>query len=156
FMSAPPGGAGRVLADGLYLSITCAESFPFFDYDEAASLARETYFNDYRLRRQREACARWPVQPARTPTPAAPLDIPTVLVSGDFDPATPPDWAREIRNVLNDSRHILIAEGGHGLGGLTNLECLLQIQVALLENPNPAALDTGCVATMRRPPFELE
>lgn len=156
FMSAPPGGAGRVLADGLYLSITCAESFPFFDYDEAAGLARETYFNDYRLRRQRDACAHWPVQPARTPGPSTPLDIPTVLVSGDFDPATPPNWARDIRSALNDSRHILIAEGGHGLGGLTNLECLLQIQAAFLENPNPTALDTDCIATMRRPPFELE
>ena len=63
---ASPQGPERSFADGLYLSIVCAESLPHFDLEEARVSARATAFGDYRLRRQSEACAHWPV-PARMP-----------------------------------------------------------------------------------------
>ncbi|MGE0047149.1 MAG: alpha/beta fold hydrolase [Hyphomonadaceae bacterium] len=156
FMSAPPGGSGRTAAHGLYLSITCAESFPYFDYETAARASRETYFNDYRLRRQRAACDVWRVPPAPVPVPRTHADIPVVLLSGDFDPATPPDWAIETQAHFPVSRHILVAQGGHGAGGLTNLDCLTRLQAAFYDTRDPAALDASCVAEIARPPFELE
>ena len=156
FMSAPPGGTGRVLGDGLYLSITCAESFPFFDYDEAAARSNAGHFGDYRLRRQRDACAVWDVPPARTPSPRGPLNIPVVFMSGDFDPATPPAWAEEAIADFPSSRHLLLIDGGHGPGGLTNLECLVAIQAAFHDNPDPDVLDVSCAESVRRPPFVLQ
>jgi pimeloyl-ACP methyl ester carboxylesterase len=156
FTSAPPGGAGRVLADGLYLSITCAESFPFFNYEEAAVASNAGYFGDYRLRRQRAACAVWNVPPASVPTPTAPLDIPVLFVSGDVDPATPPAWAEEARASFPNSRHILLAEGGHGPGGLTNLDCLINLQAAFHDAAGFDTLNETCIADIRRPPFELQ
>jgi pimeloyl-ACP methyl ester carboxylesterase len=156
FMSAPPGGGGRVLADGLYLSITCAESFPYFDYAEAAAASNAGHFGDYRLRRQRDACAVWDVPAAETPTPHAPLQIPTLFVSGDFDPATPPAWAAEAQAAFPVSRRVLLADGGHGPGGLANLNCLVDVQAAFLDAGSFDVFTEGCIATIRRPPFELE
>ncbi len=46
---------GRVFADGLYLAITCAESFARMDVDASISAAGATTFGAYRLESQREA-----------------------------------------------------------------------------------------------------
>ena len=73
-------GSGRAFADGLYLSITCAESFAHMDVDAAIAVARATIFGAYRLERQRDACEHWPkgwssgistAAPHVTPTPPA-------------------------------------------------------------------------------------
>lgn len=156
FTTPPPGGGGRALGDGLYLSITCAESFPFFDYEAAAAASRATAFGDYRLRRQRAACAEWPAPPAPTPDPVGPVDIPILIAAGHLDPATPPAWAEAVRAHFPRHHYVLIEDAAHGLFGLENADCLVAIQAAFHEDPDAETLDTSCIATMTRRPFELE
>jgi pimeloyl-ACP methyl ester carboxylesterase len=47
------------IADGMYLSVTCAEDVPFIDLSEAERISRPTFFGDYRIRQQRRACSLW-------------------------------------------------------------------------------------------------
>ena len=150
--SAPTG-----LADGLYLSITCSESMAGMDRG-ATEASMRTPFGNYRLFVQREACRHWPTfTPAPgffdPPAPATPV----LLISGERDPVSPPDWAEAIARRSPHARHLVLPGGGHVLDGMTGVDtCLDPLVVRFLENPDPATLDTACVAAMRPPAFVTE
>lgn len=141
--------------DGLYMSVLCSEDVAFIDPAEGARRAEGTFLGDYRVRDQKAACARWPhravapdfLQPVRS-------DAPTLLLSGQWDPATPPAQGEAVARTLSRSRHVVIPSGAHGYDALENgWECANRMIVAFIRAPEPAALDTGCVATVRRRPF---
>ena len=48
---------------------------------------------------------------ARTPVAAR---VPVLLVSGFFDPVTPPDFAQRVARTLPNSRLVVSPTGGHG------------------------------------------
>ena len=48
------------IADGMYLSVTCAEDVPFIDQDEAAKANAGNPFGNYRVEQQTRACSLWP------------------------------------------------------------------------------------------------
>ncbi len=142
------------IADGVYLSVTCAEDTPFIDEAEAVRLNAGNPFGNYRVEQQVRACQLWP----RGKIPAGyhdliTSDIPVLLFSGNLDPVTPPPLGEEVASHLRNSRHIIVPEGAHALEGLTHPECLDEMMRAFLENPDPGALDASCVANMRPPPF---
>ena len=62
-------------------------------------------------------CAAWhdpTVGPAdRTPVAS---DIPTLLLSGEFDPTTPPRWADLAAETLSRSHSFVVPMAGHGVG----------------------------------------
>jgi len=79
---------------GFSLLITCNEFVARIRPEEIAPAVRGTFLGDWRVRAQIAVCADWP----RTNLPAdyfAPFDssVPTVLVSGEMDPASRPIWA---------------------------------------------------------------
>src|SRR4029450_8558591 len=48
------------VADGMYLSVTCAEEVPFINQEEAANLTAGNPFGNYRVFQQTRACGMWP------------------------------------------------------------------------------------------------
>ena len=155
FTGGPPGGAG-LYADGMFLAVTCGESFALMDYGKAAAEARKTQFGDYRLRAQRAACAGWPIV-RRAPSHLA---LPTwtsaavLFISGDLDPVTPPDWAEGVARKMKNARHIVIPGGGHVHDGLANSEaCLDTLTNPFLEHGDFSRIDTSCVASMTAPDY---
>ena len=146
------------LAEGLYLTITCSESIAGMDHQAAAEASMRTPFGNYRLFVQREACRSWP---SYTPapgffTPPAPA-MPVLLISGERDPATPPDWAEAIARRSPRARNIVLPGGGHVVDGMEGLDTCLDPMIArFLENPDAAQLDTSCVAAMHPPAFMTE
>ena len=85
------------VADGMYLSVTCAEDVPFIDQEEATELTEGNPFGNYRVFQQTRACGMWP----RGEIPADFLEpvhsnAPVLIFSGNMDPVTPPntppDW----------------------------------------------------------------
>src|SRR5437773_11800510 len=48
------------IADGMYLSVTCAEDVPFINREEAAQLTAGNPFGNYRVFQQTRACGMWP------------------------------------------------------------------------------------------------
>lgn len=141
--------------DGLYLSITCAEDVPFV----AAAAADEdepTYLGGYRVREQRAACAEWPhAEPLPQPSPPVASDVPVLMVSGTLDPVTPPANADEIARTMKNSLRVRVPLGGHSLNGLTGLDCVDDLVRAAIERGAVDGLDTGCVARVGRPGFQL-
>lgn len=145
------------LAEGLYLSITCSESMAGMDR-EATEASMRTPFGNYRLFVQREACRSWPAfAPAADFFVPPALAMPLLLISGERDPVTPPDWAEAIARRSPRARHLILPGGGHVLDGMAGTDtCLDPLIVRFLGDPGVSALDTSCVSAMRPPAFVTE
>jgi pimeloyl-ACP methyl ester carboxylesterase len=143
---------------GLYLSIICSEDMPFID---AAAVDRQngrTLLGDYRYRQQADACRGWP-----TYTPPAGYhqqvrsDVPTLLLSGELDPVTPPRWGTMAAQALPNALHVIVPGGAHGYGGMPGVACVDSLIVRFVAQGSAQGLDAdSCVRRIRRPPFLTE
>ena len=144
------------IADGLYLSVTCAEDTPLITPEERASATAGTFLGTYRIDEQAAACREWQVPLAPAPSWANPRpDVPVLLIAGLMDPVTPPAWAHEAAAILPKSRVLEIPGLGHSPDGLTNPECLDAVLTSFFDSAKPDAIDTSCLASMKRPAFLL-
>jgi len=142
------------LADGMYLSVTCAEDVPFIDQAEAAQANAGNPFGNYRVEQQTRACGLWPqgAIPAGYHEPVS-ADVPVLIVSGKLDPVSPPRWGEEVARHLPNSRHIVIAPGAHILDGLTHVECIDDLMLEFLRKGHARDLDTKCLERIQPPAF---
>jgi pimeloyl-ACP methyl ester carboxylesterase len=146
---------GREFADGLYLSITCAESLSRMDLPAAVAAAADTGFGAYRLERQRDACARWPQAP-RDPRlfEQRKSDVPVLFISGARDPVSPAEWAGEVSAAFRHQKTVVVAQGAHVFDGLTGLDtCLDAAIIRLFDTGDAAAPGYSCFTSMMPPPF---
>ena len=142
------------VADGMYLSVTCAEDVPFIDQEEATKLTAGNPFGNYRVSQQTRACGMWP----RGEIPADFLepvhsDAPVLIFSGNMDPVTPPQRGDEVAKDLPNSRHVIIPQAGHGVDGLSDQGCVDRIIIDFMDKGSTKDLDTSCVEQMAAPPF---
>jgi pimeloyl-ACP methyl ester carboxylesterase len=103
------------LALGAHLSVECAEDVPFVSDQEIGPATAGTLLGRYLFDEYRAACGAWrraAIAPdARKPVTAR---VPTLLVSGSFDPVTPPEFAERVARWLPRSRTIVSPTGAHG------------------------------------------
>ncbi len=158
FVDATRSHGPSIFHEGMYLSVTCAESFALFDYASAAAAARRTRFGDYRLRRQREACAEWPkgkVPPRFLKSPRTKAAV--LILSGTLDPVTPPAWGTGVARALPNARQVIIPEMAHLFVGLSGIDsCFDPLVRQFYDSGDARKLDTRCVTKMRPPPFETD
>jgi pimeloyl-ACP methyl ester carboxylesterase len=145
------------IADGMYLSVTCAEDVPFINLREAERISRETFFGDYRIRQQRRACSLWRrgEVPAGYAEPVA-SNAPVLILDGYLDPVTPPAWGEQVASHLPNGKSVLIRHHAHVPVGLSNIECLDRVTLDFLQRASAANLDTSCLDAMLPPPFYVE
>ncbi|MES1240888.1 MAG: alpha/beta fold hydrolase [Acidobacteriota bacterium] len=149
-------GIGGWSSNGYFLAITCAEDVAFIREEEIPAAVAGTFLGDFRIRRQQAACKAW--TPAKlgsdilAPTVS---DIPTLIVSGERDPATPPGDGEKTVRHLSHGIQVVIPGGAHGDGGMKGWECEDDLFVRFLEAGSTEGLDTSCVAKMERPAFAL-
>ena len=142
------------VADGMYLSVTCAEDVPFINQEEAAKLNANNPFGNYRVFQQTRACGMWPRGkiPADYRDPVS-SNAPVLIFSGNMDPVTPPKYGEEVARHLPNSRHVIIPAAGHNVDGLTDPDCMDRIAIEFLNNGDAKNLDVSCVERMAPPPF---
>ncbi|HTV24272.1 MAG TPA: alpha/beta fold hydrolase [Polyangiaceae bacterium] len=142
---------GVGVATGMFLSIVCAEDVPRFDANDVEAATRGTFMGGAWLGDMRAECQNWPSAqlPDAYHEPIA-SDVPSLLLSGNLDPVTPPSWGDEVASRLSHSRHIVVPGAGHGT---TTLGCIPDLLAEFLETLDAAALDTTCVQRLRRPAF---
>ena len=92
------GGGGRVFADGLYLSITCTESFARMDVDAAIAAARATTLRRLPARASARGLRALAARAPRDPRLMRSRDsgVPVLFIAGELDPVSPSEWAQEI------------------------------------------------------------
>src|SRR6266487_4446164 len=142
------------VADGMSLSVTCAEDVPFINQEGAAKLNADNPFGNYRVFQQTRACGMWPR--GKIPTdflkPVS-SNAPVLIFSGNMDPVTPPKYGEEVAKLLRNSTHIIIAQAGHGVDGLKDPGCIDRIAIEFLDKGDAKNLDVSCVERMAPPPF---
>jgi pimeloyl-ACP methyl ester carboxylesterase len=136
---------------GLGMSTICSEDMPRITEADIVAETRNTFVGDLRVRTQSAACAEWPRRalPPGTAEPVA-SDVPALLVSGAYDPATAPRWGDLAARTLPNSLHVIVP-GGH----TPQSPCLDRIVSEFLDRGTIQGLDTSCVAEIRLAPFVL-
>jgi len=144
-------------SNGMYLSVTCAEDLPWIKKGEGERNGINTFLGDYRLRQQRAACELWPraelVRDYSEPTRAK---VPALILTGQWDPVTPPAYGDIAARHLPNSLHIVVPSGGHGFGGLEGLDCIQKLVAEFVNQGSTKGLDTSCVKSIRRRGFQLK
>ena len=80
-------------------------------------------------------CAGWH-DPTAEPVDRTPVasDVPTLLLSGQFDPTTPPRWAELAARTLSRSYSFVVPMAGHGVG--IDTRCGRRLVEAFLDMPS--------------------
>jgi len=143
-----------LLANGMQYSVICSEDVPFFgaaNIDRAA-LGR-TYLGTQFVDVFEEVCKLWPRGPVDSDL-HSPLhsDVPTLLLSGEADPVTPPAAAEHLMRGLTHRRHLILSGEGHGQLGIS---CVPRLMAAFLETADPDKLDSSCLEKHIAEPFFL-
>ena len=143
-------GLDRSDSDGMYNSVDCSEELPFNAYDTAEAMSdlpdvpevvEQALF--YSVADQFSICEIWDVdQPPALENERVFSDIPVLLMTGAYDPITPPAWANSAASGLSQGRLILFPTMGHGV---TAYPCGESIMMQFLDDPG-ADLDTDCIA----------
>jgi pimeloyl-ACP methyl ester carboxylesterase len=146
-------GINEGLAHGLFFSVTCAEDLPFIDPATIPQRTAGSFLGDDRVRAQAAACAAWP-QATPEPGHREPVrsNVPVLVINGERDPVTPPEFGERARRHLSNALHVVIPTGGHYGNG----PCPIQIEAEFLRRGSVQGLDTSCLASLPPAPFLLE
>jgi pimeloyl-ACP methyl ester carboxylesterase len=143
----------RELSFGMFLSVVCAEDIWRVSDAEAKRLTAGTVTGDYWHRSIAAACAVWPHKPPQKEVATiVQSDVPTLLISGAYDPVTPPRQAEAVARGLRRSRHVIVKFGSHSFAGMTG--CVDKIMSAFVVDPDPAKVDAACVDKIAPPVFD--
>jgi pimeloyl-ACP methyl ester carboxylesterase len=145
------GGMSATMSHGMFFSVICAEDAPFIT-DEAITRAAEgTWFGPQMVRNMLEPCQVWPrgtvPEGYREPVNS---NVPTLLLSGELDPITPPTWGEEAKKTLSNSRHVVVPGVGHNT---TGLGCIQSLMADFVKQGSLEGLKLACGPELTRPPF---
>ncbi len=140
----------RMLARGMSFSVICAEDVPGLKEDQIRRDTAGTYMGDFQVRLYQKACHDWPqgVVPKDFHDPVR-SDVPTLIISGALDPATPPEMTEPVARNLQNSRMVVIKEGTHGTGS----PCIDGIIAQFVAQGSATGLDVSCADKIHLPPF---
>ena len=139
----------RTTSDGMYYSVICAEDADIV-LDEVPLAGIRPQIAEEALKDIQEnyldVCADWQVT-ALPPSVDDPVtsDIPTLLLSGQFDPITPQSYAEAAAAHLSRSYSYVYPGGSHGV--MRTDDCVDSIVMAFLADPL-AQPDGGCLANV--------
>jgi pimeloyl-ACP methyl ester carboxylesterase len=138
----------------VYNTVECYERFPF--WRETArpgvpspwtELLRE--FVQFAV--DSPVCAKWSQHRAR-PEEDKPVvsDVPTLILAGQYDPITPPEFGRQAAETLSQSRTVEFPHVGHV--AFRSDDCPKNVVLQFLRDPQ-AELDLSCIREMEPPRF---
>ncbi len=137
------------------VSVYCAEEAPYYDLDTRPVQTQEPWPAEIvaspALHLTWESCAGWP-------TPAAPPsdvdlvrnDIPTLILTGQFDNLTPKRQGEIVQQGLDNSILIDLPNTAHAT--VPTQPCAESLMADFLENPD-AGPDTSCLRDISAPEF---
>jgi pimeloyl-ACP methyl ester carboxylesterase len=126
----------RTLSEGMYFSVICAEDADFGPFEANVDGIRP-YFAEGasgELQSYLDACDIWQVdQLPSSVDDAVSSEVPTLLLSGYYDPVTPPEFADIAAKSLANAYIFVEPTGSHGVA--FDNSCTSDILRQFLENP---------------------
>ncbi len=134
----------RTMSYGMYYSVVCAEDADFTLQDVSLEGVRPSIADNEIVNQQAmlDLCARWdvPALGARADEPVV-SSVPTLVLSGQFDPITPPAFGAAAAETLTNHYVVVFPNGSHGAA--TTGDCEDGIIAEFLNNPQRAP-NTAC------------
>lgn len=138
------------IAIGLNFAVGCSEDWPHWpvEHDDSGTLLGNSMRDLYA-----QVCAWWPANPVGSDfhQPFA-SDVPMLILSGEFDPVTPPEYGDEAAAQFANSTHLVAAGRGHIV--MTDA-CISTIVTEFVEAASVDEVDTECMDTIGPEPFFL-
>ena len=135
------------ISQGMYFSVQCFEAAPFDTLAEAEAAYKAQPDLAGALGSPQgtfDACKIWNVpQAPAIEEQAVSSDVPTLVLSGQFDPITPPAWGKLAASTLSKSFFYEVPGAGHGSS--LSVECPQKLALAFLDKPTTAP-DAACLS----------
>ncbi|WP_430384366.1 alpha/beta hydrolase [Archangium violaceum] len=141
----------RNMSHGMFLSVVCAEDAPLITDEAITRETKGTWMGEAALRNMLKPCAFWPrgevPKGYREPVKS---DVPVLLLSGELDPVTPPEWAEDAKRTLTHSLHVTLPGVGHGTSAIG---CARALMADFVARGSVEGLEPKCGEGLKRPPF---
>jgi pimeloyl-ACP methyl ester carboxylesterase len=143
------GQVSEQIMHGMQLTVICSEDAAQLQADPAD--ADSVLGNEFVVFTQAQ-CGVWP----RGGMPDdfhAPLrsELPVLLLSGEYDPVTPPRYGEQVLQGLPQGRHLVLRGQGHNVLGVG---CMPKLVARFIDTAKAAELDAGCLDRLSyAPPF---
>ena len=136
------------IAIGLNFAVGCSEDWPGWphDLDQSGTLLGNSMREFYET-----VCAWWPAGEVADDfhQPFA-SDVPMLVLSGELDPVTPPEYGDEAAEQFDNSLHLI----GRGLGHIVlGQPCFGKIITQFIDQASVGDLDTDCLDQLGPEPF---
>ncbi|MBA6350199.1 MULTISPECIES: alpha/beta fold hydrolase [unclassified Colwellia] len=143
------GGMGMYV--GLTLNIVCNEDFPKITTEMFAGDANNTFGGNDSHSAWLQACPLWPKYSVSDDFyQSVTANIPTLILSGNLDPVTPPSNGDESAKTLPNNHHIVSKNSAHIVA---STPCGIEIVNEFLTTLNPNDLDESCLTELKSETF---
>ncbi len=137
-----------MISHWMELSVVCSEDYPLMQPrpEDADTIIGEAFYKMVVAQ-----CEIWPrgEVPADFHQPFS-SDVPALLLSGEFDPVTPPRYADQAAKQF--SQHLNLVVRGHG-HSVSFSQCANEIVTDFITTASFEELDTSCLEKQGRSPF---
>ncbi|MEY3516828.1 MAG: hypothetical protein RIS67_1045, partial [Pseudomonadota bacterium] len=133
---------------GMQLSVMCGEDVPDLVVDPEDG---KRLLGTGLVELMKAQCAVWPhkVRPADYRVPLK-GNLPVLILSGEFDPVTPPRYGDMVAKHLPNSKHIIAKGQGHNV---LPVGCMPRLFAKFLESADAKNLDDACIKTLTYAPM---
>jgi pimeloyl-ACP methyl ester carboxylesterase len=140
---------------GMHNAVVCTEDAPYFAGENVARDALDaTYIGPVQLDALEAICSVWPVgvldDQFKTPVSS---DLPVLLLSGEADPITPPQYAELAAVDFSNARLLTGRKQGHGQAPRG---CVPNLMADFVETADVEALEVDCLDRLFAMPFFLD
>ncbi|MBL0030030.1 MAG: alpha/beta fold hydrolase [Rhodanobacteraceae bacterium] len=137
------GDLGESIMHGMQLSVICSEDNDGFVVDPADA---DSLLGTDMVTGMQAQCAGWPKgeRPKDFHDPIT-SDVPVLLLSGEFDPVTPPRYGDEAAKGYRNGRHLVVRGRGHIV---LTAGCMPKLAAEFIDKTDAKALDASCLDAM--------
>lgn len=129
---------------GLTFNIVCSEDLPRVTEQMKTTDADNTFGQDDSHSAFNVACSVWPkYQVDEAFYEPVTANIPTLILSGNLDPVTPPSNGDFPAKTLPNNKHIVLEHASHTVAMST---CASDLVAQFVKEQDPKALDESCLA----------
>lgn len=134
------GDLSEQIMHAMQMAVLCSEDAAFFvaRAEDAATVMGNEFLDTLRTQ-----CSVWPKGERPADFYAAPLSaVPTLLLSGEFDPVTPPRYGDATLQHFSKGRHLVVAGRGHNVMAAG---CVPRLLAQFVDQADASALDVSCL-----------
>jgi len=134
----------------LTFSVACAEDIPYLDQTTIDEEINSGFLEGLQAKTWPKYCQQLsvPTEPRHSTDNIA---QPVLLLSGEYDPVTPPWRAEQAMQHMSKAQHIVVPQLAHGV---SNIGCAPKLLRQFLDQPE-AKVDAACLLETRFPPFVI-